>query len=51
VPHESAFLFDASGRLIVADVRRVSGYHTRQTFLSGEEWLRITNTQTKGASS
>jgi peroxiredoxin len=43
LPHESAFLFDAAGRLIAADVRRVSGYHTGQTFLSGDEWLRIVN--------
>ena len=50
LPHESVFLFDASGRLIAADVRRVSSYHTRQTFLSGEEWLRIIHTQTKGGS-
>lgn len=41
LPYESAFLFDASGRLVAADVRRVSSYRTRQTFLSGEEWLRI----------
>lgn len=41
LPHESAFLFDAAGRLIAADVRRVSGYQTGQTFLSGDEWLRI----------
>lgn len=46
LPHESAFLFDASGRLIAADVRRVSSYHTGQTFLSGDEWLRILQTQT-----
>jgi len=51
VPYESAFLFDASGLLIAADVRRVSSYHTRQTFLSGEEWLRIVHNQTKEASS
>ena len=51
LPHESVFLFDAAGRLIAADVRRVSSYHTRQTFLSGEEWLRIVHTQIRGASS
>jgi len=51
LPHESVFLFDASGRLIAADVRRVSSYHTRQTFLSGEEWLRIVHNQKRGASS
>ena len=52
LPYESAFLFNTSGRLIAADVRRVSSYHTRQTFLSGEEWLRIVYTQSdKGAPS
>jgi peroxiredoxin len=51
LPHESAFLFDAAGRLIAADVRRVSSYHTRQTFLSGEEWLRIVHNPNRGGSS
>lgn len=50
LPYESAFLFDASGRLIAADVRRVSSYRPRQTFLSGEEWLRIVHNQTMEAS-
>src|SRR6266571_3473285 len=50
LPYESAFLFDASGRLIAADVRRVSSYRIRQTFLSGEEWLRIVHQQKMEAS-
>src|SRR6266571_4608573 len=50
LPYESAFLFDASGRLIAADVRRVSSYRMRQTFLSGEEWLRIVHQQKMEAS-
>jgi peroxiredoxin len=51
LPYESAFLFDASGRLVAADVRRVSSYRMRQTFLSSEEWLRIVHQQKMEASS
>jgi peroxiredoxin len=50
LPHESAFLFDASGRFLVADVRRVSGYRTKQSFLSGGQWLRIARTRIRGDS-
>lgn len=50
LPHESAFLFDAAGRFVTADVRRVSGYRTKQSFLSGEQWLRIVHAHTRGGS-
>jgi len=50
LPHESAFLFDASGRFVIADIRVVSGYRTRQSFLSGEQWIRIVQAHTRGDS-
>jgi len=50
VPHEGALLFDAAGRFVTADVRRVSGYRTEQSFLSGEQWLRIVHAHTRGVS-
>ncbi len=41
LPHESVFLFDAAGRLVAADVRRVSSTRPRQTFLSAEHWVEL----------
>lgn len=44
LPHESVFLFDASGRLVAADVRQVRSTRPRQTFLSGERWVELAQT-------
>ncbi len=39
LPHESVFLFDRSGQLVMADLRRLSSTKTRQTFLRSARWL------------
>ena len=40
LPHESVFLFDREGELVMADVRRLNSTKTGQTFLSGAKWLQ-----------
>jgi len=39
LPHESVFLFDSEGELVMADVRRLNSTKTGQTFLAGTLWL------------
>jgi peroxiredoxin len=46
LPHESVFLFDASGRLVAADVRRVSSTRPGQTFLSADYWVELAQSLT-----
>ena len=41
LPHESVFLFNRNGNLLVADVRRLNSIKTRQTFLSAARWLKF----------
>ncbi|MDT8997714.1 redoxin domain-containing protein [Paucibacter sp. APW11] len=41
LPHESVFLFNERGELLVADVRRLNSTKTRQTFLSSAQWLQF----------
>ncbi|MCX4242439.1 redoxin domain-containing protein [Paraliomyxa miuraensis] len=41
VPHESVFLFERGGALIAGDVRKLSSYRLRQSFLSVDALLRL----------
>jgi len=41
LPHESVFLFDRDGRLAAVDARRLKSTKTKQTFLSGAQWLKF----------